>query len=49
MKMQHRSGLAASLPILLAPLLSYGELVLRPVTVAERKSAATGRASTRKQ
>ena len=40
MKRKYKSGPVAGLLTLLAPMLSYGELVLRPVTIAERKSAA---------
>jgi hypothetical protein len=40
MKRQHKSRSTASLLALLTPMLSYGELVLRPVTIAERKTAA---------
>jgi hypothetical protein len=40
MKQSYKTRRAMNVLALLAPMLSYGELVLRPVTIAERKIAA---------
>jgi hypothetical protein len=49
MKRRRKSRPAANLLALLSPMLSYGELVLRPVTIAERKSAAIQRDTNHKK
>jgi hypothetical protein len=49
MKRQLKSRPIAGLLSLLTPMLSYGELVLRPVTIAERKSAAVQHGSDHKK